>query len=1004
MSLLSNESESCEVNESNVIPVHISANRSPAPCKPGLSDRGEPVRITVKRNNKIIQAISLPVVMNINPRSIYKKSVEFSLLLDQYNADVICMSESFERESKPLQEFLNFENYEVISMVKKRDFKGGNPAILINKQKYIIRKICPDPITVPIGVEAIWALISPRNNNSKKFQHIAICSLYYRGPKSTKKQELFDHIGETYHYLSAKYGTNMEFILAGDTNRLNLSPILNLSPRLIQTVKVPTRLNPDVTLDPIITTLSKYYLEPETKPPINPDNDDAGRPSDHLVVLMRPISAALPIPPRVYKTVQTQPITESGLQLFRAWIKEQRWLDIYSCSDVHEKAAKFQALIMDSFKKCFPVKTFKICEDDQPWISKSLKKLDRLRKREFFKHKRSTKWEYLNKKFQEKCEDEKRKYYANIVTDLKESNISQWYSKVKRMAGQLSPSLSPDTCVEELSGLSDKEQADRIADHYASISSQYEPIRSEDFEEYSSGKFRPPKISVAKVVKVIKSMNKKAAAVPGDLPIKIISEFCDELSRPLTHLINSCLTLGKYPDIWKIEYVTPVPKVLPPEKLKDLRKISGLLNFSKITDKILAEFIAQDMKDSRDTSQYGNQKKIGTQHYLVNLLHKILTSLDETTNNKSIAVLLQMIDWSQAFDRMSHTLGIQSFVKNGVRPSLIPVLISFFQDREMVVKWKGLVSSKRPLPGGGPQGGTLGIEEYLSQNNDNVEFLEKDEKFKFIDDLSIIEIINLLSIGLASYNLNNHVPSDVGTDRLFLDAGNLKSQDYLEKISDWTDERQMKLNTEKTNYMIFNFSKKFQFNTRLSLGEKKLDQVHKTKLLGLVIRDDLSWKDNTSVITKRAYSRMLILKKLVQFDVPLDDLIQIYTLYIRSLTEQSSVVWHSSITKGEQKDIERIQKIALRIILGQDYSSYADSLKITGLDTLKARRTKLCLNFAKKCVKNDSISWMFPPNLSNVETRNQEKYQVTKAKTERLLKSAIPYMQRLLNAHFINKK
>ena len=39
-------------------------------------------------------------------------------------------------------------------------------------------------------------------------------------------------------------------------------------------------------------------------------------------------------------------------------------------------------------------------------------------------------------------------------------------------------------------------------------------------------------------VKVIKSMNKKAAAVPGDLPMKIIAEFCDELSRPLTHLIN----------------------------------------------------------------------------------------------------------------------------------------------------------------------------------------------------------------------------------------------------------------------------------------------------------------------------------------------------------------------------------------------------------------------------------------------------------------------------------
>ena len=151
------------------------------------------------------------------------------------------MSESFERESLPLDQLLaGLEDYEIISMVKRRDFKGGNPAILINKRKFIIKRICPEPVSVPVGVEAVWAIISPRNNKNKKFKHIAICSLYYRGPKSTKKQELFDHIGETYHYLSAKYGVNMEFIIAGDTNRLNLSPILNLSPRLVQAVKVPT--------------------------------------------------------------------------------------------------------------------------------------------------------------------------------------------------------------------------------------------------------------------------------------------------------------------------------------------------------------------------------------------------------------------------------------------------------------------------------------------------------------------------------------------------------------------------------------------------------------------------------------------------------------------------------------------------------------------------------------------------------------------------------------------
>ena len=501
-------------------------------------------------------------------------------------------------------------------------------------------------------------------------------------------------------------------------------------------------------------------------------------------------------------------------------------------------------------------------------------------------------------------------------------------------------------------------------------------------------------------MKVIKTMNKRAAAVPGDLPMKIISEFSSELSRPLAHVINSCLTQGKYPSIWKMEYVTPVPKVLPPEKLKDLRKISGLLNFSKVTDKILAEFITQDMKLTRDKSQYGNQKNIGIQHYLVNMLHKILSSLDENSNNKSLAVLLQMVDWSQAFDRMSHKIGIESFIQNGVRPSLIPVLINFFQDREMVVKWKGILSSLRPLPGGGPQGGTLGIEEYLSQNNDNVDFLDLSEKFKFIDDLSTLEIIILLSIGLASYDFQCHVPSDVGIDHFYLDPNYLQSQEYLKKISKWTEQKQMQLNTKKTNYMLFNFTKKYQFNTRLKLEGQNLDQVHETKLLGLVIRDDLSWKSNTSVITRKAYSRMVIIKKLVKFNVPLEDLLHIYSLYIRSVTEQSAVVWHNSITKGEQKDLERIQKVALRIILGSNYTSYAEALRYTGLNTLATRRKHLCLKFAIKCVKNQSTAWMFPKKVQQVDTRYPEKFVVTNAKTDRLAKSAIPYMQKLLNTHW----
>ena len=56
----------------------------------------------------------------------------------------------------------------------------------------------------------------------------------------------------------------------------------------------------------------------------------------------------------------------------------------------------------------------------------------------------------------------------------------------------------------------------------------------------------------------------------------------------------------------------------------------------------------------------------------------------------------------------------------------------------------------------------------------------------------------------------------------------------------------------------------------------------------------------TSESVKNSYARISILRKLKAFQVPTDDLINIYVLYIRSRLEQSAVVWHSSLTLGEE--------------------------------------------------------------------------------------------------------
>ena len=153
---------------------------------------------------------------------------------------------------------------------------------------------------------------------------------------------------------------------------------------------------------------------------------------------------------------------------------------------------------------------------------------------------------------------------------------------------------------------------------------------------------------------------------------------------------------------------------------------------------------------------------------------------------------------------------------------------------------------------------------------------------------------------------------------------------------------------------------------------------------------------------------MRLLHKLVDFQVPKDDLKIIYFLYIRSHLEQSCQGWHSSLTLENTKDIERVQKNALRIILQDDYNNYPDALETLGLESLYDRRETMCLRFATKCIKikNSVINNMFPLShaQATVTTRKPEKFHVNMASTGRYKKSAIPFMQSLLNSDSATQK
>ena len=144
---------------------------------------------------------------------------------------------------------------------------------------------------------------------------------------------------------------------------------------------------------------------------------------------------------------------------------------------------------------------------------------------------------------------------------------------------------------------------------------------------------------------------------------------------------------------------------------------------------------------------------------------------------------------------------------------------------------------------------------------------------------------------------------------------------------------------------------------------------------------------------------MQLIRKLSGFGAPMGDLKIVYMTYIRSLCEQSSSVWHSSLTLENEEDLERIQKVAFKIILKNRYTDYQNALNILELQTLKERREELCLKFAQKCLSNPKMKVLFPPNnrTHDMKPRSLEHFQILFANTERLKRSPIIYMQTLLN-------
>ena len=103
-----------------------------------------------------------------------------------------------------------------------------------------------------------------------------------------------------------------------------------------------------------------------------------------------------------------------------------------------------------------------------------------------------------------------------------------------------------------------------------------------------------PQLDTAMVEKLIIKAKKSNSRVSGDIPKELINPYAKSLSRALTPIFNAALLNKRWPDLWKIETIIPIPKFLSPGSLDDIRPISMTTCWSKILEGLVARFTLED--------------------------------------------------------------------------------------------------------------------------------------------------------------------------------------------------------------------------------------------------------------------------------------------------------------------------------------------------------------------------------------------------------------------------
>ena len=452
-----------------------------------------------------------------------------------------------------------------------------------------------------------------------------------------------------------------------------------------------------------------------------------------------------------------------------------------------------------------------------------------------------------------------------------------------------------------------REKAEVLNDYFSSV------FTEENLENMPSLEPRPYdtplttlEITPDKVKKKLLKLKKTKSAGPDGFHPRVLRECVDTISSPLAMIFNKSLQEAKLPPQWKEGHVTPIHK-------KGSRKLPGNYRPVSLTS-VIGKVMESLVRDEIVHHMMKNNLFCDEQHGFVpgrSCMTQLIGCIEDWTEALEDGHCLDVIylDFKKAFDSVPHQRLLSKLEAYGITGTLQKWLVDFLIGRKQRVVLGGETSEWTTVKSGIPQGSVLGPVLFVIFINDLPDALNSTVKI-FADDTKIYRPLR--------------GPSDI-----------TRLQDDINAADKWSKDWQLHFNATKIHALHFGWkNEKHQYH----IGEELLEPTNEEKDLGVTIDQELKFHRHVALATKRANGVLSQIRRTIKYKEK-EIIIPLYMALVRPLLEYGNVIWNPRY-KEDQKDVEKVQRRATKIVRSISHLEYGDRLRQLNLPSLQHRRRR----------------------------------------------------------------